>query len=131
VREVNRWSWLDAVAGREYLAARRDLPALLAAPGESAVGLLNGLVDNHLFLGIAREAGAGGVTAALDRAGKPYLKFKARTWAGQARRWSAGGIESAIELLLEADRRAKTGHDDLAVLDGLLLRLEALRREEK
>jgi DNA polymerase-3 subunit delta len=131
VREVNRWSWLDAVAGREYLAARRDLPALLAAPGESAVGLLNGLVDNHLFLGIAREAGTGGVTAALDRAGKPYLKFKARTWAGQARRWSAGGIESAIELLLEADRRAKTGHDDLAVLDGLLLRLEALRREEK
>lgn len=131
VREVNRWSWLDAVAGREYLAARRDLPALLAAPGESAVGLLVGLVDNHLYLGIAREAGADGVNAALGRAGKPYLKFKARTWTRQARRWTAGEIESALDLLLEADRQAKSGHGDVAVLDGLLLRLEALRREER
>lgn len=128
VREVNRWSWLDAVSGREYLAARRSLPALLAAPGEGAVGLLSGLVDNHLFLGIALEGGAGAVTAALDRVGKPYLKFKARGWAAQARRWSAAEIDSALEHLVEADRQAKTGHEDLAVLDGLLLRLESLRR---
>lgn len=128
VREVNRWSWLDAVAGREYLRARRDLPTLLAAPGEGAVGLLIGLVESHLFLGIACEAGARGVTAALERAGKPYLKFKARAWEGQARRWTSGEVEAALELLLDADRQAKTGHDDLAVLDGLLLRLEALRR---
>jgi DNA polymerase III subunit delta len=128
VREVNRWSWLDAVAGRDYLAARRTLPALLAAPDESAVGLLNGLVDNHLFLGIAHEGGAGEVTATLDRAGKPYLKFKVRAWVAQARRWSATEIDRALELLLEADRQAKTGHEDLAVLDGLLLRLESLRR---
>jgi len=31
--------------------------------------------------------------------------------------------------LLEADRQAKTGHGDLAVLEGLLLRLETLKRD--
>ena len=38
-------------------------------------------------------------------------------------------LPAALELLLEADRQAKTGHGDLAVLEGLLLRLETLKRD--
>ncbi len=128
VREVNRWGWLDAVGNREYLAARRDLGTLLAAPGETAVGLLIGLVESHLFLGIAVAGGAGKLAEALGAAGKPYLRFKARTWTAQARRWRAEDVEAALELLLEADGKAKSGHTDFAVLEDLLLRLEALRR---
>ncbi|MDT8436709.1 MAG: DNA polymerase III subunit delta [Gemmatimonadota bacterium] len=128
VRDVNRWSWLDAVVGREYRTARRQLAALLAAPGESAVGLLIGLVEAHLHVGIVLAGGTRRAVAELERNGKPYLKFKVRTWAAQARRWSPPDLERALELLLEADRQAKTGHGDAAVLDGLLLRLEALGR---
>jgi DNA polymerase-3 subunit delta len=128
VRDVNRWAWFDVVGGREYMKALSQLPRLLAAPSESAVGLLNGLVEQHLFLGIAAEGGAGRVTEVLAQVGKPYLKWKARAWAAQARSWTPGEVDRALELLLEADRQAKTGHSDLAVLEGLLLRLETLKR---
>jgi DNA polymerase III delta subunit len=104
------------------------LPRLLSAPSESAVGLLNGLVEQHLFLGIATEGGAGRVTEILGQVGKPYLKWKARAWVGQARSWTPEEIDQALEFLLEADRQAKTGHGDQAVLEGLLLRLETLKR---
>lgn len=128
VRDVNRWAWFDVVGSRDYLTALSLVPRLLAAPSESAVGLLNGLVEQHLFLGIAVEGGAGRVAEILAQVGKPYLKWKARAWSGQARHWSPEEIDRAIELLLEADRQAKTGHGDLAVLEGLLLRLETLKR---
>jgi DNA polymerase-3 subunit delta len=128
VRDVNRWAWFDVVGSRDYLTALSLLPRLLAAPSESAVGLLNGLVEQHLFLGIAAEGGAGRVAEILAQVGKPYLKWKARAWSGQARHWNPEEIDRAIELLLEADRQAKTGHGDLAVLEGLLLRLETLKR---
>jgi DNA polymerase-3 subunit delta len=128
VRDVNRWAWFDVVGGRDYIEALGQLPGLLASPSESAVGLLNGLVEQHLFLGIAVEGGAGRVGEVLAQVGKPYLKWKARAWAGQARSWTPGEIDRALELLLEADRQAKTGHADLAVLEGLLLRLEELKR---
>ena len=129
VREVNRWTWFDVVGGRDYMKALGLLPRLLAAPSENAVGLLNGLVEQHLFLGIAADGGAGRVTEVLGQVGKPYLKWKARAWAGQARSWTPEEIDRALELLLEADRQAKTGHGDLAVLEGLLLRLETLKRD--
>ena len=74
------------------------------------------------------EGGAGRVTEVLGQVGKPYLKWKARGWAGQARKWTPGEVDRALELLLEADRQAKTGHADLAVLEGLLLQLETLKR---
>jgi len=128
VRDVNRWAWFDVVGSRDYLKALSLLPRLLAAPSESAVGLLNGLVEQHLFLGIAAEGGARRVAEILAQVGKPYLKWKARTWTGQARYWTPEEIDRALELLLEADRQAKTGHGDLAVLEGLLLRLETLKR---
>ncbi len=130
VRDVSRWAWFDAVANRDYASALAQLPRLLATPGETAVGLLIGMIESHLFLGIATEGGAAMVTETLGRVGKPYLKWKARSWAAQARRWEPAEIDRALELLLEADGQAKTGHTDMAVLEGLLLRLEALRRGE-
>lgn len=128
VRDVNRWAWFDIVGSRDYMKALGQLPRLLGAASESAVGLLNGLVEQHLFLGIAAEGGAGRVTETLGKVGKPYLRWKARAWASQARSWTPAEIDRALELLHDADRQAKTGHGDLAVLEGLLLRLEAERR---
>ena len=125
VRDIDRWAWLNLVGDRRYMDAWRQLPLLLAMPGESAVGLLIGLVEHHLFLGIAAEGGAGAVTDVLGRVGKPYLKFKAKAWAAQAKRWRLAEIDEALVLMREADRQAKTGHTDHAVMENLLLRLEA------
>ncbi len=127
VRDIDRWAWLNLVGDRQYMEARRQLPLLLAMPGENAVGLLIGLVEHHLFLGIAAEGGARAVTEVLGRVGKPYLRFKAKAWAAQARRWTPEEIEEALALMQEADRQAKTGHTDHAVIENLLLRLETQR----
>jgi DNA polymerase-3 subunit delta len=128
VRDIDRWIWINLVGDRKYMEARTQLPQLLSVPGESAVGLLIGLIEHHLFLGIAVEGGPGLVTETLGRIGKPYLKFKARMWAVQARNWTPEEVEHALELMREADRQAKTGHTDQAVLETLLLRLETRRR---
>jgi DNA polymerase-3 subunit delta len=128
VRDIDRWAWLNLVGDRRYMEARRQLPLLLAMPGENAVGLLIGLVEHHLYLGIAAESGAGGVIEVLRQAGKPYLKFKAKSWVAQARRWTPAGIDQALALMQEADTQAKTGHTDHAVIENLLLRLEAQRK---
>jgi DNA polymerase-3 subunit delta len=125
VREVNRWAWLDRVASREYAMARRELPALLAGD-EGAVGLIGGMVDHHIYLGIALEGGARLVERTLSDAGKPYLRFKAATFARQARMWSKSEIEHALRNLRQADARSKSSaaDGDAAVLEELLLRLE-------
>ncbi|MFQ5529994.1 MAG: DNA polymerase III subunit delta [Gemmatimonadota bacterium] len=125
VRAVNRWEWIDDVAGRRYAKARRQLSSLLAAPGENAVGLLIALVEHHLLLGIAVEGGAGLVGRTLERVGKPYLKFKTRALAAQARGWTLPEVDSALRRLLSADRRAKTGASDRECLEELLLGLES------
>lgn len=125
VREVNRWEWIDDVGSRKYTKARRQLPSLLAAQGENAVGLLIALVEHHLLLGIAVEGGARLVGRTLDRIGKPYLKFKSRAFGGQASGWTAREIDDVLRRMLSADRRAKTGASDRACLEELLLGLEA------
>lgn len=127
VREVNRWDWVDDVAARRYAEARRRLPALLSTPSESAVGLLIFLIEQHLLVGVALEGGAGPVGQTLDRIGKRYMKWKARTIAGQARAWTTEELDAALVALLDADRRAKTGGTDLETLEELLLRLEVER----
>jgi DNA polymerase-3 subunit delta len=126
-REVNRWEWVDEVASRRYGTARRRLPDLLSMTGESAVGLLIALVEQHLLVGVAVEGGAGLVGRSLDKAGKSYLKWKARTIAEQARAWTVEEIDAALVALLDADRRAKTGATDREALEELLLRLEVSR----
>jgi len=127
-RDVNRWEWIDEVASRDYARARRRLPDLLATPSESAVGLLVALIEQHLLVGVAIEGGAGLVGQTLDQAGKAYMKWKARTIAGQARAWTVAELDDALVVLLEADRRAKTGASDREALEELLLRLEVGRR---
>ena len=126
-RDVNRWEWVDEVASRRCAAARRRLPDLLSTPGESAVGLLIALIEQHLLVGVAVEGGAGLVGRTLDQAGKSYLKWKARTIAEQARAWTVEEIDAALVALLDADRRAKTGATDREALEELLLRLEVGR----
>jgi DNA polymerase III delta subunit len=128
VRPVNRWAWLDAVSGREYGKALSELPTLLSSPDASAVGLVNALVDQHVLVGVAVEGGSGQLGRTLTEVGKPYLKFKIRTYAQQARRWSGAEIEAALRLLRRADARAKTtAGRDRPVLEELLLALQGLR----
>lgn len=124
LKRVDRWEWLDGVASRRYGKALADLPAVLAADG--AVGLLASMVDQHVYIGLALEGGAGLVRKVLGEVGKPYLKWKARTYAGQARAWSASELERALRLMRRADRQAKTGAGDAAVLQELLLSLRLL-----
>lgn len=127
VREVDRWAWLDSVAERAYGDALEDLDRLLAQPSESAVGLLIGMVDQHLYVGVALEGGRRRVAEALGRAGKPYLKWKAKIYARQARAWDRSELERALRLMRRADRQAKSGLDDRSVLEELLLSLRLLR----
>jgi DNA polymerase III delta subunit len=130
VRMVNRWAWLDAVAERNYRAALADLPTLLSAPDSSAVGLINAMTDHHVLLGIAAEGGASLLERTLGDVGKPYLKFKVRTFARQSRSWSGEEIDRALRLLRRADARSKTtGGRDGAVLEELLLGLQVLKTE--
>lgn len=127
VREVDRWEWLDRVAEREYGPALDDLDRLLAQPSESAVGLLVGMIDQHLYIGVAIEGGRRRVSDALGRAGKPYLKWKAKIYARQSRAWSRGELDRALRLMRRADRHAKSGVDDRRVLEELVLALRLLR----
>lgn len=127
VREVDRWEWLDRVASREYDRALRELPRLLAESSESAVGLLVGMVDQHLYLGVALEGGRQAVADALTRSGKRYLKWKARIYARQSRAWSGGELRRALRLMRRADGHAKSGLGDRRVLEELLLELQLLK----
>lgn len=129
VRPVDRWDWLDRVAGREYGSALDDLPTLLQEPSESAVGLLIGMIEQHLYVGLALEGGRREVSDALVEAGKPYLKWKARIYDRQAKRWSRGQLRRAVSLMRRADRHAKSGVGDRAVLQELLGELRTLKRQ--
>ncbi len=131
VRQVNRWAWLDSVAERDYRGALAQLPALLAGADSSAVGLINAMADHHVLLGIAAEGGAGLLERTLGEVGKPYLKFKVRTFVSQARGWTGEEIEQALRWIRKADARSKTtgGGRDRATLEELLLGLQALKAE--
>lgn len=130
VRAVDRWDWLDRVAGREYDSALADVPRLLAESRESAVGLLIGMIDQHVYLGVALEGGRELVATVLRETGKGYLAgWKPRIYAGQARAWSRPALDRALGLMRRADRQAKSGAGDRRVLEELLLSLRMLREE--
>ena len=64
--------------------------------------------------------------------GKPYLKFKTRAFAAQARRWTGLEIDGALRLLRRADARSKTtGGRDRAVLEELLLGMQLMKAETR
>jgi len=125
-RRIDRWTWLDLVAERKYGAALRELDDLLTS--ESGVGLVAGLVDQHLLVGVAVEGGVARVKQTLSETGRGYLSWKANSYARQARAWRPGEIDGALERLYRADRLLKSGGKDRAVLAELLLVLEGERR---
>lgn len=117
---VDRWGWFDAVAERRFLEARRDLPALLAA--DTGVGLVIGLGTQFLRLALAAAGGEGRLAAEL----KPFQRWLARRVAAQARGWRLEQVEMVLSELARIDRLMKSGgSSDRALLEGLLLRLQA------
>jgi DNA polymerase III delta subunit len=105
----------------------RSLDDILTS--ERGVPLVSGLVEHHVVLGIAVQGGTDLVRRALGETGRGYLAWKAKTYATQARRWSADEVRDALRLLQRADRQLKSGGKDRAVLEELLLSLEQLRRD--
>ncbi len=124
-RRVDRWTWLDTVASRDYRRALRELDDLLT--WEWGVGLVAGLVEHHLLLGLAVEEGAGGVRSALSDTGRGYLSWKANAYAKQGGAWSVEEIDQALFALHRADRLLKSGGGDRGVLVELLVTLEGVR----
>lgn len=124
-RRIDRWTWLDLVAERRYRAALRELDDILTS--ESGVGLVAGLVDQHLLVGLAVEGGVGRVKQTLSETGRGYLSWKANTYARQARGWRPGEVDGALKALHRADRLLKSGGTDRAVMTELLLGLEGER----
>lgn len=121
IARVNRWAWFDTVADRDLATARAELPDLLAA-GENGVGLVIGLGNQFLRLMLAAVGGQ----AALEAELPPRQRWLARRVLGQVRNWKATEIYQALQDLLRADWLLKSGgSDDLAVLEELLLRMQA------
>lgn len=121
VARVNRWAWFDSVAERRFARARAELPDLLAA-GEGGVGLVIGMGNQFLRLELASLGGRD----ALERELPSRQKWLARRVLTQVRGWSVAELQAGLEDMLRADWLLKTGGgSDHAVLDELLLRLEA------
>ncbi len=121
-RRMDRWTWLDLVATREYRHAFDELDGVLT--GERGVGLIAGLVEHHLLLGLVLIGGVGAVRTTLSETGRSYLSWKAGTYAKQARVWTEADIDQTIKRLHRADRLMKSGGQDRAVFIELLLALE-------
>lgn len=121
-RRIDRWTWLDLVAERRYDRALATLEDLLT--GERGVGIVAGLVEHHLLLGVAVAGGASLVRETLSRTGRGYLSWKANMYAGQAKGWTEPAIDRALRLMHRADRWLKSGGSDRGVLTDLLLSLD-------
>jgi len=121
LRRLDRWTWLDLVATRRYGPALEELDGLLET--ESAVGLVAGLVEQHLLIGLARERGQDGVRRVLADTGRGYLSWKAKVYTRQAAGWTGQELQRALHGLRRADRQLKTGGSDRGVLQELLLAL--------
>ncbi|WP_423927709.1 DNA polymerase III subunit delta [Candidatus Palauibacter sp.] len=122
---IDRWSWLDLVASRNYGRALRELEDVLTS--ERGVGLVAGLVEHHLLLGLALDTGTAGLRAVLSETGRGYLSWKAGTYARQARGWTVDELDRALRALHRADRQLKSGRGDPPVLADLLLSLGQMR----
>jgi DNA polymerase-3 subunit delta len=120
----DRWQWFELVGDRRFAEALDGLPVLLGQ-GESGVGLVIGLTNQLLRLGVARSLGADALAEALE----PRLRWLAKRILPQARRWSVEDLEHAVLGLLRADRLLKaSGLSDEAILEEWLLGLLARAR---
>ena len=123
LRRMDRWSWLDLVAERRYGPALAEIEGVLAT--DRGVGLLAGLVEQHVFIGLATEGGQDLVRRTLSETGRGYLGWKARIYGQQARKWDGGALEKALVRMRRADGQLKRGGGDLPVLQELLLGLRS------
>jgi DNA polymerase-3 subunit delta len=120
VPRQNRWDWFDLVGDARFREARAGLAVLLDG-AETGVGLIIGLGNHFLRLGVAA---AGGETA-LAEALPPHQRWLAQRIAKQARRWNTAAIDAAIDDLLRADRLLKSSSlDERQVMEELIIRLE-------
>ena len=126
-RRIDRWAWLDLVSGRDYTGALRELDDVLTS--ERGVGLVAGLVEQHLLVGLAMEGGVGRVKKMLAETGRGYLSWKANLYGKQAGSWRVEEMDRTLRHLHRADRLLKSGGRDRPVFEELLLTLEGERRE--
>jgi len=113
----DRWQWFDLVGERRFEEARRALTVLLGQ-GESGVGLVIGLSSHLLRLGVAVEGGQRGLEAVLP----VHQKWLARRLVSQARKWTMGQIDYAVQGLLDVDRLLKASpHTDEHFIETWLL----------
>jgi DNA polymerase-3 subunit delta len=116
----NRWDWMDAVGDRNFARAREGL-AILVDGGETGVGLVIGLGSHFLRLALA----AAGGERALGEELPPHQRWLASRIARQAKRWTSGELDAALDDLLRADRLLKsTSLNERQILEELLLRFE-------
>jgi DNA polymerase III delta subunit len=106
----------------------RDLDDLLTS--ESGVGLVAGMVEQHLLIGLAADGGVSEVRKVLSGTGRGYLSWKANVYGKQARGWRTSEIDRTVRHLHRADRLLKSGGKDRPVLTELLLTLESERRDD-
>ncbi|MCE2422681.1 MAG: DNA polymerase III subunit delta [Gemmatimonadetes bacterium] len=123
-RGLDRWRWMDLVAGRKFAAALKHLEGVLVS--ERGTSLVSGLTDHFLFLGIAL-GGQQEVRRSLSELGRHYLGWKAPAYARQARAWSEPELEHAVGALYRADRLLKSGGRDQPVLEEMLLSMAQAR----
>jgi DNA polymerase-3 subunit delta len=120
VPRQNRWDWFDLIGDARFREARAGFAVLLDA-AETGVGLVIGLGNHFLRLGVAAAGGERALAEALP----PHQRWLAQRIAKQARRWTTSAIDEAIDDLLRADRLLKSSSlDERQILEELLLRLE-------
>lgn len=112
----NRWAWFDLVGEGRFLEALRQLP-VLEAQGESGVGLVIGITQQLLRIGVAVEEGSRGLEARLP----PNQRWLAKRIPIQARKWSGAAVDDALMALRDVDRDMKSGGGDRAPLERWLL----------
>lgn len=98
----DRWRWFDLV-GDGRLEEALDTLGILFGQGENGVGLVIGLTQHFLRMGVAAEEGP----AALEAVLPPHQRWLAKKVATQARRWRPVEIDAALEGLLRVDRLLK------------------------
>lgn len=118
----NRWAWFDLVGEARFLEALQQLPLLESQ--ESGVGLVIGISQQLLRIGVAVEEGARGLEARLP----PNQRWLARRIPPMARHWTGQSVEDALLGLRDVDRAMKSGAGDMAPLERWLLNW-AVRRE--
>lgn len=110
---------LDAVAARDVGTALGLIPIVLQLPKTTAVSIVMALTVQTLALGYAEAALAAGssprglfnelMALLKDTGAFPHRPWgeAVNTWTKHAARWTAGGVEAALQALLAADAALK------------------------